>query len=63
MEQDPKETDLTQEEDVDGALPPQDNNKARGCLVKAVNNPDNRVTLPIKAPCGVVRQEEGEVDV
>jgi len=64
MEQDLKETVLTQEEDVDGALPPQDNNKVRvRGLVKAVNDPDNRVPLPITTPCRVARQEGGEVDV
>ena len=64
MEQDLKETDLTQEEDVDGATPPQDNSKVRvRGLVKAVNDPDNRVPLPITAPCGVARGEGGEVDV
>jgi hypothetical protein len=64
MEQDLKETDLTQEEEVDGVLPPQDNNKVRSRgLVKAVNDPDNRVPLPITTPCGVAREERGEVDV
>lgn len=64
IKQDLKETELTQEEDVDGVTPPQDNNKVRvRGLVKAVNDPDNRVPLPITTPCGLAGEEGGEVAV
>jgi len=60
MEQDRKEMVRKQEEDVDGALPPQDNNKVGGReVVKVFSDLDDGMPLPIIPPCGVVEGERG----
>ncbi|NOQ45440.1 MAG: hypothetical protein GQ559_02005 [Desulfobulbaceae bacterium] len=60
MEQDLKETALKQEEDVDGALSTQDNNKVRArSLVKVFSDPADSGTLPIIFLLGVTEGEGG----